>query len=295
MYRPSPLAVVDSVAAPPAWPHPLVWRADTLPAAHHPVWPTGFAALDACLPGSGWPCGALTEVLQPAGQHLEWQLVLPALAHGLAQALSPGEQASQGWVLVGAPHVPHLQGLRARGLSAAHLASLVSVEAHEPVQRLWACEQALLSPSVAAVLAWLPHAPTQALRRLQQAAQRHGCVLWVFRPLSAQAHATPAVLRLHASAHTCPGWLEVGVLKRRGPPLAQPLQLPSPDLGLQATLAGARWLRAQHRQPSVGTQPTGHSLGHPPTHPTPTLARPSTLPSSLFPSHHALAGTESFA
>ena len=134
----------------------------------------------------------------------------------------------------------------------------------------------MLSPSVAAVLAWLPHAPTQALRRLQQAAQRHGCVLWVFRPLSAQAHATPAVLRLHASAHTCPGWLEVGVLKRRGPPLAQPLQLPSPDLGLQATLAGARWLRAQHRQPSVSTAT-------------------SVRRTASSPSHHDLVGTESLA
>lgn len=274
-------------ASAPVWPHPQVWRADSLPAGQHAVWPTGFAALDASLPGGGWPCGALTEVLQPTGQHLEWQLVLPALAPGLEQALRPGGAMRSGWVLVGAPHVPHLRGLQARGLSATQLAALVSVQATEPAQRLWACEHALHSPSVAAVLAWLPFAPPQALRRLQHAAQQHGCLLWVFRPVSAHMQATPAVLRLQASAHTRTGWLEVAVLKRRGPPLAQPLQLPSPDLGLHAALAGARWLRAQHRH----THPTTHSAIHPTTHPA---IDPTTRPST-HPTPHALAGTEALA
>lgn len=280
---------------PPTWSHPQVWRADTLPTGQHDVWPTGFAALDACLPGGGWPCGALTEVLQPTGQHLEWQLVLPALAPGLAQALRPGGATRCGWLLVGAPHVPHWRGLQARGLSAAQLAALVCVQATEPAQRLWACEQALHSPSVAAVLAWLPHAPSQALRRLQHAAQQHGCLLWVFRPMSAHPTATPAVLRLQASAHARTGWLEVAVLKRRGPPLAQPLQLPSPDLGLHATLAGARWLKAQHQHTLPTTPQTHPSTASSTTLPTNS---PATQPATRPPTRatpHALAGTETLA
>jgi protein ImuA len=64
---------------------PGVWHADALGAGLQSAQPTGFALLDAQLPGGGWPVGALSEVLQPmAGLH-EWQLVLPALAQATAR------------------------------------------------------------------------------------------------------------------------------------------------------------------------------------------------------------------
>ena len=56
-----------------------VWRVDEL-AAGEAVLPTGHAALNAWLPGGGWPLDGLVEVLQARpGQHV-WQLLLPALA-----------------------------------------------------------------------------------------------------------------------------------------------------------------------------------------------------------------------
>ena len=62
---------------------PGVWHADALGAGPQAAQPTGYALLDAQLPGGGWPVGALSEVLQPlAGLH-EWQLVLPALVSAL--------------------------------------------------------------------------------------------------------------------------------------------------------------------------------------------------------------------
>jgi protein ImuA len=232
-----------------------VWCASDLPAAEHSAWPTGFGLLDAQLPGGGWPCGALTEVLQTPGQHLEWQLLGPALASRFQPTQPP--QGGSAWVVVGAPHVPLVAAMQARGLNVA---TMVCVEAADPAQRLWACEQALLTPSVGAVLAWLPHAPPGALRRLQHAASRGGHLLWLFRPDSAAPHASPAVLRVRVAAPHTPGWLGVTLLKRRGPPLPDTLLLPSPDEGLHAALAGARWRSALRRQEPVTSRAPTHAM-----------------------------------
>ena len=42
--------------------HPAIWRGDTC-APEPSALPSGFATLDAVLPGHGWPQGALTEML----------------------------------------------------------------------------------------------------------------------------------------------------------------------------------------------------------------------------------------
>ena len=49
-----------------------VWRADELARNVGATRPTGHAALDAVLPGGGWPVGALVEVLQPQAGQGEW-------------------------------------------------------------------------------------------------------------------------------------------------------------------------------------------------------------------------------
>lgn len=61
---------------------------------------TGYDGLDLVLPGGGWPCGAMTEVLQPQPSQHEWGLVAPAL--GVLQASSSNGLL----VLVGAPYCP---------------------------------------------------------------------------------------------------------------------------------------------------------------------------------------------
>jgi protein ImuA len=43
-----------------------VWRGDELGAAESPCVGSGWDALDAALPGGGWPTAALTEVLSPS-------------------------------------------------------------------------------------------------------------------------------------------------------------------------------------------------------------------------------------
>ena len=56
--------------------HPAIWRGDAC--APEPfALPSGFAALDAALPGRGWPQGALTEMLLAREGIGEIRLTLP--------------------------------------------------------------------------------------------------------------------------------------------------------------------------------------------------------------------------
>lgn len=216
-----------------------VWRADELGRADAPALPTGHAALDAQLPGGGWPVGALTEVLQAAPEAHVWQLLLPALARAVAR--HPHARAPV--VLVGAPHEPFGPALAAAGVPVE---SLLWVRAEAAAARLWAGEQALRCADVAAVLAWLPQARVAELRRLQLAAARHEALLFVFRPESAAQGASPARLRL-SIANASGAQMEVHILKRRGPPLAAPVTLPARSERMAALLAAAR-LRRRERQ-----------------------------------------------
>lgn len=218
---------------------PGVWHADALGAGPQAAQATGYALLDAQLPGGGWPVGALCEVLQPlAGLH-EWQLVLPALAQ--ATACRTGAV-----VAVAPPCEPFGPALKVQGLPPERLCV---VRAGSARAAFWAAEQALRCGDVLAVMAWLPQAPAAALRRLQLAAAQQQQLLWVFRPVSAAPQASPALLRLQvqglsarAAASAAPG-LQVQILKRRGPPLVQALDLP----GCHPRLAQALAAQAERR------------------------------------------------
>jgi protein ImuA len=201
---------------------PSLWRASDLERSAAPACPSGFAALDAELPGGGWPCGQLTEVLQPEAGWREWRLLAPSLARLSQQGAV---------VLVGPPLVPHLPALAWQGLA---LEALIWVQANSPAERLWAAEQALRCQALSALLVWLPQAVSQGLsqglRRLQLAAQagRQACppCLWALRPWAAQQQASPAPLRLGLRAGLADA-LEVEVLKRRGRLLERSLLLPA--------------------------------------------------------------------
>lgn len=235
----------------------MVWPADALHAGAAPVVPSGHAALDAVLPGGGWPAGALIELL-PMGEPANgaatplWPLILPGLA-----AVAAPRAGAPAVVLVGAPAVdgqpcqPYLPALAAAGLAPAQWLWLRGESA---AARLWSAEQALRCTGVAAVLAWLPQVRQAELRRLQLAAAQRGAgLLFVLRGARAAREASPAPLRLGLSlpsAQTAgePGALVVDVLKRRGPPLAQPLQLLVQPARLRAQLAAQAAVWAQ-RQP----------------------------------------------
>jgi protein ImuA len=214
-----------------------VWRAEELAHAEGEIQASGHAALDAELPGGGWPVGAMTEILHAAPAACTWQLLLPALAQAVALRGAPV-------VLVGAPHAPFAPSLAAQGVPAS---SLLWVRSDAQPARLWATEQALRCADVAAVLAWLPQARSAELRRLQLDAAQHDSLLWVFRPTSAAQSASPARLRLEVVADPQhEGQLQVRILKRRGPPLARPVLLPAHSARLAALLEAEKMQRAMN-------------------------------------------------
>lgn len=220
-------AAVQKITALAALSLPQVWCADQLAQAPLRTVSTGHAALDAQLPGGGWPLGAMVEVLQAfAAQHV-WQLLLPGLTQ--LTGAQPGPV-----VLVDAPCIPFGPGLSAQGLPQERL---LCVCAGASAAALWAAEQSLRCADVAAVLAWLPQARGTDLRRLHMAAQQHGRMLFVFRPLRAQHDASPAPLRLSVEGVDV---LRVHLRKRRGPPLESPIDLPAHAARLAALLAVRR-------------------------------------------------------
>jgi len=214
-----------------------LWRGDELGGADAPVLATGHAALDAELPGGGWPVGAMTEVMQDAPEAHVWQLLLPALARAMETRGGPV-------VLIGAPCEPFGPALAAGGLPVE---ALLWVRNETAQARLWACEQALRCADVSAVLAWLPQARVGELRRLQLAAAQHEGLLFVLRPASVAQSASPARLRLQVVSAEA-GQMDVHLLKRRGPPLAEPVTLPARNARMTALLAASQLRRKARLQ-----------------------------------------------
>lgn len=227
---PPALALPPAVAA-------AVWRGDQLGRAPAPTRPSGFAALDAQLPGGGWPCQGLTELLCPQPGTLEWRLLAPLL-----RALCPAggavrPAAATPVLLVGPPHPPHPPGLRADGIDER---GLVWLQAHTAAERLWTTEQLLKARAPGVLVAWLPQARPEQLRRLQVLAGAAQGPVFVCRPQAAAREASAAPLRLlvrvGATGDDGPWALQVDLLKRSGPPLARTLCLPSVPGGLAALL-----------------------------------------------------------
>lgn len=226
-----------------------VWRGDQLGHATLPTRPSGFAALDAELPGGGWPCQGLTELLCPQPGTLEWRLLAPLLralcpAGGIGGGAAGGAArpaASTPVLLVGPPHPPHPPGLRADGISER---GLVWLQAHTVAERLWTTEQLLKARAPGVLVAWLPQARPEQLRRLQVLAGAAQGPVFVCRPQAAAREASAAPLRLlvrvgaggTAGVDDGPWSLQVDLLKRPGPPLARTLCLSSVPGGLGALL-----------------------------------------------------------
>jgi hypothetical protein len=193
---------------------PDIWRGDSLNRAGAPVVSSGFPALDAALPGGGWPAGALTEIL-PAHEGIgELRLLGPALAALSRRGLRLA------WIAT--PHLPYAPALAAAGIDTAKLV-IVRTASHR--ETLWAAEQALAANACGTVLVWLQSTKYVELRRLQIAAEGGRAPAFLFRLPEAASESSPAALRI--ALGTSEGGLAVSVFKRRGTPLARPILLPA--------------------------------------------------------------------
>lgn len=229
-----------------------LWRGSSLGAAAAPTLPSGFAALDAELPGGGWPMQAATELLTPQPGVLEWRLLAPTLSGWWAGQAGPGRRshatvapALRSLLLINPPHTPHLPGLRALGLPPE---TLIWVSTATPAEVLWAAEQAVKSRM--AVLAWLPEARPEQIRRLQVNALGSDAPAFLVRPERAGQQSSAAPLRVVVRPGD--GWgLDVHLLKRRGPAHAGWLALPAVPDAVEPLLTAAR----RKPQPAPGPEP----------------------------------------
>jgi protein ImuA len=219
---------MDAVPAPAASPvrlpetlHPALWLGHQLGRSGAQVVGSGFAALDAQLPGGGWPCRVLSELLLPHPGVGEIRLLAPPLvaaqkAGRLVMVFDPPADLSA-WALA-------RLGFDVEQLLVVNTRAKVIPGSDS----LWALEQALKSGHVGAVLAWLPERlRAERLRRLQLAAHNHDGAAFVLRELAAAARPTASPLRLSLHADGADR-LRVCILKRRGPPLELPLRLALP-------------------------------------------------------------------
>ncbi|RZL04162.1 MAG: translesion DNA synthesis-associated protein ImuA [Rubrivivax sp.] len=197
-----------------------LWRGNELGSNVTRVIGTGWSALDGELPGGGWPCHAITEVLQPQPLVCELRLLAPTL-----RAVT---ESGKTVVLIGPPKHPHMPGLRMMGLDERNL---VWIQADAPSQRLWVTEQLVKSNACGALIAWLPQARQEQIRRLQICAQISEGPVFLCRPAAAQHEASAAPLRVQLAFGV--DWeLKVHLLKRKGPAHEGSLTLPSFPAGM---------------------------------------------------------------
>ncbi len=207
-----------------------LWRGNQLGSPVTSVVPSGFPALDAELPGAGWPCHSLTEILQPQPTVAEWRLLAPAMR----QVVSCGGHI----VVVGPPKSPHLPGLKYAGLDERHL---VWVQADAPAERLWVTEQLIKTNAAGLLVSWLPQARQEQIRRLQVCAQACDGPVFLCRPAAAEHEPSAAPLRVQLRFGL--DWqLHVHLLKRKGPTHEGDVTLSSVPGGLESILTPRlRW------------------------------------------------------
>lgn len=181
-----------------------LWRGDRQAALR--AWPTGHAALDAALPGGGWPCGALSEIVYAQAGIGELRLALPLLARLTAQ--------QRPVALIAPPHRPYAPALSQHGLQLAHTYVIDAAQEHDA---LWSAE-CLLRAGAAAVLLWQDRLDLSTQRRLQLAAEQNDAVLLAYRRGHEATHSTAALSLRIARQAQCS---RVEVLKCRG---ARPTQ-----------------------------------------------------------------------
>lgn len=222
---PGPFVAIDITSTLPTHVAESVWRGNDLGHSDARTVPSGFAPLDAQLPGGGWPTHSLSELLLPQAAVCEWRLLGPALPALL-------KELGSRIYLVAPPKEPLLGGLSQLGLTADRL---IRIEATKPADRLWSTEQLIKADPAGAILAWLPQARPEQLRRLQVHSASCDAPVFLLRPETALRDTSPAPLRVSLALGT--GWqLDVRIRKRRGSTFDDVLQLPAMPSNLRGVI-----------------------------------------------------------
>jgi protein ImuA len=191
------LSLADFKAPTPIWrgPKHLAGELHTISSGHH--------ALDAVLPGGGWPLRTLCECLLAQPGQGEWQLLHPVLRHFSEQA--------QSILLVAPPQLPYAPALLQVGIDPQQV---LVVRPEQPKDVLWSAEQALKSGAMGVVIIWIKETDSASMRRIQLATAEHSGLSMVVRDMAFARAPSPANLRLILRAHA--GNYDVEVFKARG-------------------------------------------------------------------------------
>ncbi|MEK8031443.1 translesion DNA synthesis-associated protein ImuA [Ideonella sp. DXS29W] len=291
---PAPPAVSGraELLAQPTRVHPGLWRAQSAGgvvgggASLGAALSSGFTSLDAELPGAGWPVRVLTELLLAETGVGEIRLLAPMLS-ALAQAGRslmlfdpPAEINAVALAELGVPLGACIVVRCPVTASPRHSASSRKGALRRTLpgaELCWSIEQALRSGQVGAVLAWPGRAARpEALRRLQLAAQSHEGPAFLLREWAAQAEPSPAPLRVTLQVAGADA-LEIQVVKRKGPAMAQPLRLMlAPVLSPRAQARASAWPLPPATPEMAGVAPGGPA--GPPGRPTNGLPQQAARP-----------------
>lgn len=211
MMASKPISNTDSITSPLSASLPVgVWRGSEHAWHHQTTCIQAHQALDAWLPGGGWPLGSLNELLVDGPGCGEIGLVAPALRR---------LPASSDVVLLNPPATPNVRAWR---LSNQRLWRLRTQRRNDA---WWSAQTVLQSQAFGALLAWLDPIDPAVLRRLHACAQASNMLVFVFRPTTVAASFSPAPLRL-ALAPRAHDQVQITVLKSKGPKPTEPLTLP---------------------------------------------------------------------
>jgi protein ImuA len=164
-------------------------RLEALGQGDSPVVPLGLPGIDGALPGGGLPRARLHELCGVACH---------GAAVGFAAVLLARLMATGGHVVwIGPRDELFGPGLAQLGLAPERL---IVVRARRPAARLWALEEALRSPGLAAALAEVDRLSLTQSRRLQLAAEAKGVSALLLRPPGAGAAPSAATTRWRIEA-----------------------------------------------------------------------------------------------
>ena len=182
--------------------NPNLWQGKSICLQTAPGLPTGYPALDAVLPGGGWPGSALTELITPRWGVGELRLLLP-----LMSSLT----AMQRWLLwVSPPHRPYAPALANAEVDIRYLAIVKNTVSEK--DKLWCFEKALQTSACGMAMVWSQRFLHTDLRRLQLAAESGGTAGFLFS--NNETKNSPAALRIKLSP--APNGVRVDILKARG-------------------------------------------------------------------------------
>lgn len=208
-----------------------VWKCSPKTTRSQSGIPTGFAALDAALPGCGWPSSSLSELLTESFGIGELSILLPAFSK---------ISNNKGIVLVAPPFIPYAPALAKAGVD---LNRLIVIQPSISREILASAELALRSGACGVVAIWeaclfdknSKHVNYLALRKLNLAAQIGNSMAILFRSPLLEFQPSPAALRIKLTSEN--GLLCLKLFKRKGMFSEQKVFLNPRDARLQEELA----------------------------------------------------------